>query len=638
MRIPLKVKGQSEDIVAGIDLGTTNTLVAQVVDGTPQIIEDRQGRTITPSVVAIDEQHQTTVGDEALERSLSNPTGTISSVKRFIGRGLEDVAPEIERQPYQVVRSQNNEQVAFRVHGKEYLPQEISALVLVEAKKRAERRLSARLKRAVITVPAYFDDAQRQATRDAGRMAGIDVLRIINEPTAAALAYGLDRKDAGTILVYDLGGGTFDVSILKLTEGVFKVIATTGNTSLGGDDFDRALTNLLLQDLSDEDRAKISTSPASKQLLKIAAETAKKSLSSQDDTDINLDFPGLDLSLENKLQRSAYEEAITPLVQQTLDAIEFVLDDADLDLEDIDEVVCVGGSTRTPLVRKRLHDLFGKAPHTQLNPDEVVAMGAAIQASQLSGDAAQQSGAVLLDVTPLSLGIETYGGGVTKLMWRNTPIPARSSEGFTTQVDDQTAFDIHVLQGEREMAKDLRSLARFSLRGIPPMSAGMPRLLVEFFIDANGILSVTARETTSGVEANIEVTPTYGLSDEQVEDMILDSIEHAEEDFLAHMLADLRAESEGLIRYSKRAIEERGKDLPKALIEQIELATAGMQAALETNEKEVIEAGMSVLNEATSSIAQQMMNEVLKVTVAGKTMSEVMGSEPRTKASSVELK
>lgn len=638
MRIPLKVKGQNEDIVAGIDLGTTNTLVAQVIDGIPTIIEDRQGRTITPSVVSIDEDHQTTVGDEALERSLSNPTGTISSVKRFIGRGLEDVGDEIERQPYQVVRSQNNEQVAFRVHGKEYLPQEIAALVLVEAKKRAERRLNARLKRAVITVPAYFDDAQRQATRDAGRMAGIDVLRIINEPTAAALAYGLDRKDAGTILVYDLGGGTFDVSILKLTEGVFKVIATTGNTSLGGDDFDRVLTTLLLQDFSDEERAKISASPASRQLLKIASETAKKSLSSQNETQINLEFPGLGLNLEYNLLRGTYEDSISPLVQQTLDAIEFVLDDADLDLEDIDEVVCVGGSTRTPLVRSRLHDLFGKAPHTQLNPDEVVAMGAAIQASQLSGDTAQQSGAVLLDVTPLSLGIETYGGGVTKLMWRNTPIPARSSEGFTTQVDDQTAFDIHVLQGEREMAKDLRSLARFSLRGIPPMSAGMPRLLVEFFIDANGILSVTARETTSGAEANIEVTPTYGLSDDQVEDMILDSIEHAEEDFLAHMLADLRAESEGLIRYSKRAVEERGQALPKALIDQIELATAGMQAALETNEKEVIEAGMSVLNEATSSIAQQMMNEVLKVTVAGKTMSEVMGSEPRTKASSIELK
>jgi Fe-S protein assembly chaperone HscA len=638
MRIPLKVKGQSEDIVAGIDLGTTNTLVAQVIDGTPQIIEDREGRTITPSVVAIDEHHQTTVGDEALERSLSNPTGTISSVKRFIGRGLEDVAAEMDRQPYQVVRSQNNEQVAFRVHGKEYLPQEISALVLVEAKKRAERRLNARLKKAVITVPAYFDDAQRQATRDAGRMAGIDVLRIINEPTAAALAYGLDRKGAGTILVYDLGGGTFDVSILKLTEGVFKVIATTGNTALGGDDFDRALTALLLHELSDEERARVSASPTNRQLLKIAAEMAKKTLSSQEDTVINLEFPGMELRLKRKLLRSVYEDAIAPLVQQTLDAIEFVLDDADLDLEDIDEVVCVGGSTRTPLVRKQLHDLFGKAPHTELNPDEVVAMGAAIQANQLSGNAAQQSGAVLLDVTPLSLGIETYGGGVTKLMWRNTPIPARSSEGFTTQVDDQTAFDIHVLQGEREMAKDLRSLARFSLRGIPPMSAGMPRLLVEFFIDANGILSVTARETTSGAEATIEVTPTYGLSDEQVEDMILDSIEHAEEDFLAHMLADLRAEGEGLIRYSKRAVEERGADLPKVLIDQIELATAGMQAALETNEKEVIEAGMSVLNEATSSIAQQMMNEVLKVTVAGKTMGEVMGSEPRTKASSIELK
>ncbi len=638
MRIPLKVKGQNEDIVAGIDLGTTNTLIAQMVDGSPRIIEDRQGRTITPSVVSIDENHQTTVGDEALERSLSNPTGTISSIKRFIGRGLDDVHAEIERQPYQVVRSKNNEQVAFRVHGKEYLPQEIAALVLVEAKKRAERRLSARLKKAVITVPAYFDDAQRQATRDAGRMAGIDVLRIINEPTAAALAYGLDRSEAGTILVYDLGGGTFDVSILKLTEGVFKVIATTGNTALGGDDFDRALAGLLLRGLSAEERARISNSPASRQLLKIASESAKKSLSSERSTHVDIGFPGVGLSVQRSLSRNEYEDVIAPLIQQTLEAIEFVLDDADLDPEDIDEVVCVGGSTRTPLVRAQLNSLFGKAPHTELNPDEVVAMGAAIQASQLAGDGVQQDGAVLLDVTPLSLGIETYGGGVTKLLWRNTPIPARASEGFTTQVDDQTAFDVHVLQGEREMARDLRSLARFKLRGIPPMSAGMPRLLVEFFIDANGILSVSAKETTSGVEANIEVTPTYGLNDDQVEDMILDSIEHAKEDFLAHMLADLLAEAEGLIRYSRRAIAQQGEKLPKPLIDQIKLAVAGMEAAIETNDKEVIEAGMTVLNEATSSIAQQMMNEVLKVTVTGKAMSEVMGSEPRTRASSIELK
>ena len=638
MLIPLKVKGQNEDIVAGIDLGTTNTLVAQVIDGTPRIIQDRQGRAITPSVVSIDAEHQTTVGDEALERALSNPTGTISSVKRFIGRGLDDVADEIERQPYQIVRSQDSEMVAFRVHGKEYLPQEIAALVLVEAKRRAERRLGARLKRAVITVPAYFDDAQRQATRDAGRMAGIDVLRIINEPTAAALAYGLDRKGTGTILVYDLGGGTFDVSILKLTEGVFKVIATTGNTALGGDDFDRVIAELMLDGIGTEDRARVSASPASKQLLKIASERAKKTLSAEPSAHVDIEFPGLDLQLQREIRRSAYEDAIAPLVQQTLDAIEFVLDDADLDPEDIDEVICVGGSTRTPLVRVRLADLFGKPPHTDLNPDEVVAMGAAIQANQLAGLGNQQDGAVLLDVTPLSLGIETYGGGVTKLLWRNTPIPARASEGFTTQVDDQTAFDIHVLQGEREMARDLRSLARFKLSGIPAMSAGMPRLLVEFFIDANGILSVTARETTSGAETSIEVTPTYGLNDEQVEDMILESIDHAEEDFLAHMLAGLRAEAEGLIRYSKRAIVEQEASLPAVLINQIELATAGMQAALEINEKEVIEAGISVLNEATSSIAQQMMNEVLRVTVTGKTMNEVMGGEPRTKASSVELK
>ncbi len=638
MRIPLKVKGQNDDIVAGIDLGTTNTLVAQLVDGMPRIIKDRQGRAITPSVVSINEQHETAVGDDALERSLSNPTGTISSVKRFIGRGLDDVGDEVDRQPYQVVRSQNSAQVAFRVHGKEYLPQEIAALVLVEAKKRAERQLNARLKQAVITVPAYFDDAQRQATRDAGRMAGIDVLRIINEPTAAALAYGLDRSEKSTILVYDLGGGTFDVSILKLTEGVFKVIATTGNTALGGDDFDQALTQLLISQLSDDERLQISASPASRQVLKIASETAKKSLSSEETTHVDIEFPGLGLGLQREVARSDYEDVIGPLVQETLDAIEFVLDDANLDPEDIDEVVCVGGSTRTPLVRSRLHELFGKAPHTQLNPDEVVAMGAAIQASQLAGESAQQGGAVLLDVTPLSLGIETYGGGVTKLLWRNTPIPARASEGFTTQVDDQTAFDIHVLQGEREMARDLRSLARFKLRGIPAMSAGMPRLLIEFFIDANGILSVTAKETTSGVESSIEVTPTYGLSDEQVEDMILDSIEHAEEDFLAHMLADLRAEGEALIRYSKRALSEQGRTLPALFVGQIELAIAGMEAALETNEKEVIEAGMSVLNEATSSIAQKMMNEVLKVTVAGKTMNEVMGSKPRTKASSLELK
>jgi len=638
MRIPLKVKGENDDIVAGIDLGTTNTLVAQVVDGSPRIIIDRQGRSITPSVVSIDEEHGHVSGDDALERAMSNPTGTISSVKRFIGRGLDDVAAEIARQPYQVVRSKGGEQVAFRVHGKEYLPQEISAFILVEAKRRAERRLNARMKRAVITVPAYFDDAQRQATRDAGRIAGIDVLRIINEPTAAALAYGLDRGKAATILVYDLGGGTFDVSILKLTEGVFKVIATTGNTALGGDDLDQCLADMLLDDLSDAQCARISDSPQSRQLLKIASESAKISLSEQEEAQISLDFTDLGICVNRSISRTEYEAAITPLIEKTLSSVEFVLDDADLDPEDIDEVVCVGGSTRTPLVRQRLEALFGKPPHTELNPEEVVAMGAALQASLLAGEGTAEHGTVLLDVTPLSLGIETYGGGVTKLLWRNTPIPARASEGFTTQVDNQTAFDIHVLQGEREMARDLRSLARFKLRGIPPMKAGMPRLLVEFFIDANGIMSVTARETTSGVEAGIEVTPTYGLNDEQVEDMILASIEHAEEDFTAHMLADLRAEGEALVRYSRKALIERGASIHPGLASQVQAAADGMEAALGSDDKEVLEAAMSVLNEATSTIAQQMMNEVLQVTVQGKTIAEVMGSEPRTTAASIQLK
>ncbi|MBJ93141.1 MAG: molecular chaperone DnaK [Rickettsiales bacterium] len=638
MRIDLQVKGQNEDIVAGIDLGTTNTLVAQIHNGSPRIIEDRNGRTVTPSVVSIDEEHHVNIGDEAIARSLLNPTGTVTSVKRFIGRALDDVSRELERQACQVVASEHGSQVAFRIHGREYLPQELSALILGEAKKRAERRLSARLKRAVITVPAYFDDAQRQATRDAGRMAGIDVLRIINEPTAAALAYGLDRKGSGTILVYDLGGGTFDVSILKLSEGLFKVIATTGNTALGGDDFDQVMADLMLRSCDEEQRQKISANPASKQLLKIAAEGAKKSLSSEANAQVELNFPELDLKLDTLIQRHDYEQAIMPLVRQTLDAVEFVLDDTDLDPEDIDEVVCVGGSTRTPLVRSELKRYFDREPHTDLNPDQVVAMGAAIQAQQLAGASNNQEGAVLLDVTPLSLGIETYGGGVTKLLWRNSPIPARASEGFTTQVDNQTAFDIHVLQGEREMARDLRSLARFKLRGIPPMAAGMPRLLVEFFIDANGILSVTARETTSGAEAKVEVTPTYGLTDEQVEDMILASIENAEEDVLAHLLADLRAESEGLIRYSRKALEERGEALPKPLVEEVTVAAKAMEKALQGNDKETIEAAMSVLNEATASIAQQMMNEVLKVTVAGRTVDEVMGSKPRKLASSLELK
>ena len=631
MQIPLQVKGQTTDAVVGIDLGTTNTLVARMVDGQPHVIPDRQGRVITPSVVSIDEEGVQVVGDEARVRALINPSGTLHSVKRFMGRGLDDVT-DLQHLPYKVVRDDMSEQAAFLVHGRKFLPQEVSAMVLTEAKKRAERSEQLRIRRAVITVPAYFDDAQRQATRDAGRIAGIDVLRIINEPTAAALAYGLDKRKRGTVLVYDLGGGTFDVSLLKLTDGVFKVIATTGNTRLGGDDFDDALSNLLLDEAQ---RAQVQGNAQALRALKTAAESAKIALSSESEATVALDLPEVDLQVETTVTRAQYEAAIAPLVDQTMRAVEFVLDEADLDPEDIDEVVCVGGSTRTPAVRARLESEFGKPPHTELDPDQVVAMGAAIQASVVAGE--NTDGAVLLDVTPLSIGIETYGGGVTKLIWRNSPIPIRATEGFTTYVDDQTAVAIHVLQGEREMARDLRSLGKFVLRGIPPMSAGMARVLVEFFIDANGILKVTAKEMVSGQEASIEVKPTYGLTDEQVEDMILDSIEHAEEDILAHLVADLKTDAGSMIRFSRKALSEQGHLVPEAIRAGVEAAIAGLEVAIQGDDKETIEAASAVLNENTAPIANAMMDEVLRVTVKGKTIGDVVGSAPRTSAKDIQL-
>jgi Fe-S protein assembly chaperone HscA len=630
------MKGQTRDIIAGIDLGTTNSLCAWAPEGHPQIIADRQGRTITPSVVGVDEDHHTVVGDEALERSLLNPTGTISSIKRFIGRGLEDLSGDLSRLPYKIVRVKDSQQVAVRVHGKEYTPQELSAMILTEVKRRAERALGGRIKRAVITVPAYFDDAQRQATRDAGRMAGIDVMRIINEPTAAALAYGLAKGKSGTVLVYDLGGGTFDVSILRLTEGVFKVIATAGNTKLGGDDFDHAMIDLLCADLSEEQRTALTEDSTARLSLKLAAERTKTLLSTEEAAPVQLKLAGGDVLIDCTITRTAYEAAIDPLVNTTLEALDFVLGEAELDPEDIGDVICVGGSTRTPLVRQRLAEFFGKAPHTDLNPDEVVAMGAAIQANVLGGDGTSD-GAVLLDVTPLSLGIETYGGGTTKLLWRNSPIPVRATEGFTTYIDNQTAVDIHVLQGEREMASDLRSLGRFKLNGIPPMSAGMPRLLVEFFINADGILQVKAKEMTSGTEAGIEVTPTYGLTDDQVEEMIFDSIEHAEEDIEAHLLADAKSESGSVLRYSKKVLDERPDLLNSSLVTEIKAAMAALEQVLAEDVRTDIEAAMEQLNEKTSPVAAAMMNEVLQVTVQGKTMREVLGEKPRTSASEVQL-
>lgn len=635
MQIDLQVR-QVQELVVGIDLGTTNSLVAHVEGGVARVVADRLGRRIVPSVVALDEHHHAVVGDDARDRALSNAEGTIFSVKRLMGRGIADVG-DTSRWPYEVVESPASRQAAVRIHGKLYEPQEISAFILHECKKRAEASTGRKIKRAVVTVPAYFDDAQRQATRDAARMAGIDVLRILNEPTAAALAYGLDRKQVGTVLVYDLGGGTFDVSLLRLTEGVFKVIATAGNTQLGGDDFDHAIVDHLLATLPEDVRARARASARILRALKMGAEAAKIQLSDNAEARIGLRFEQEDLQIDQLLDRRTYEGLIAPLVARTLESVRFVLDEASLDPEDIDEVVCVGGSTRTPLVRERIAASFGKAPHTELDPDEVVALGAAIQAHQLAGEH-EGDNAVLLDVTPLSLGIETYGGGVQKLLWRNTPIPARATEGFTTYVDDQRAIDIHILQGEREMARDLRSLGRFRLGGIPAMPAGMPRVLVEFFIDADGILKVSAKEMTSGQSAGIEVRPTYGLSDEQVEDMILASIENAETDVEERMLADLKTDAGAVLRYAEKALQEQRTRIDPALTGQVEAAILGLTAARDGDDREALQAALEVMNEVSRPLAAAMMDEVLRVTVTGKTLDEVTGNAgPRTSAASVRL-
>ncbi|RPJ79577.1 MAG: Fe-S protein assembly chaperone HscA, partial [Acidobacteria bacterium] len=508
--------------VVGIDLGTTNSLVAYVKDGVPVIIGDEHGDGLVPSVVSLGADGSIYVGREAQRRLLTDPARTVYSVKRFMGRGIGDVQSEASLFPFSVGGEEGGV-VRIGLGDRVLTPPEISALILKELKQRAERHFLSQgefdfeVDRAVITVPAYFNDAQRTATRDAGRIAGLEVLRIINEPTAASLAYGLDKRQLGTIAVYDLGGGTFDISILRVEGGVFQVLSTNGDTHLGGDDIDQLLVRRILADLP----AAAAANAEAVQAVRKAAVHAKWDLSEFEETTLRLEsFPGVkSVPREWRITRSEFEDLARPVVQRTVQPCRQALADAGLGPADIDEVVLVGGSTRMPLVRRTVEWLFGQRPHSDLNPDEVVALGAAIQADILTTG---NRDILLLDVTPLSLGIETMGGAVSKILFRNSPIPASGSEMFTTFVDNQTAVDIHVLQGERELAADNRSLARFKLRGIPPMPAGLPRIQVRFQIDANGILSVTARELRTNIEQAIEVKPSYGLTDEEVERMLLE--------------------------------------------------------------------------------------------------------------------
>jgi molecular chaperone DnaK len=616
--------------VVGIDLGTTNSLVAYVRDGEPRVIRDSSGDALVPSVVSLGDDGTVFVGREAQRRLLTSPTRTVYSVKRFMGRGIDDVKDEASLLPFSV-SGEAGGVVRIGVGDREFTPPEISAFVLRELKQRAEEHFREHgefdfeVDRAVITVPAYFNDAQRTATRDAGRLAGLEVLRIISEPTAASLAYGLDKKNRGTIAVYDLGGGTFDISILKVEEGVFQALATSGDTHLGGDDIDRLLIELVLGDVGASHASP--GQPELVQAIRKAVIQAKWDLSEHEQAEIRVEpQAGLPKGYRRAITRVEFEMLIRPLVDRTLGPVRQALGDTGLEPNEIDEVVLVGGATRTPLVRRLVAELFGKTPHSDLNPDEVVALGAAVQADILVSGRREM---LLLDVTPLSLGIETIGGVVSKIIMRNSTIPASGREMYTTSVDNQTSVDIHVVQGERELVADCRSLARFKLRGIPPMPAGLPRVEVRFQIDANGILSVGARELRTSVEQSIEVKPSYGLTDQEVERMLIESFEHAQADFDARLLIEARNEAETVINATEKSLrrpdfaEVTGGELTKDELAQIERALGDLKHFMAATEREVIHEKTHTLNHATRHLAEVMMNRSVREALTGRNVKDI---------------